>query len=195
MSVYHSIRSSQAGTESFVNLDLGAAAESVAAESPAAPEPLTPEELATLERRRRATSARFDRHAAAESKKVELARKSQMVRALKTLLPIARLMPAPSSPHSSSASRSISRSAAPPWRAPTRCTPIRPRVSGHVARTCSTASWWAVPTTTARAAKARAAKQPPKHTSSVPTGSFTYYQKKKNNHGKNAMKKRGILIN
>lgn len=79
MSVYHSIRSSQAGSESFVNLDLGA--DSVAAsELPARePEPLSPEELATLERRRRATSARFDRHAAAESKKVELARKSQMV--------------------------------------------------------------------------------------------------------------------
>lgn len=99
MSVYHSIRSSQAGSESFVNLDLGA--DSVAAsELPARePEPLSPEELATLERRRRATSARFDRHAAAESKKVELARKSQMVSRDTILLCICSANPPPPSSH------------------------------------------------------------------------------------------------
>lgn len=98
MSVYHSIRSSQAGSESFVNLDLGA--DSVAAsELPARePEPLSPEELATLERRRRATSARFDRHAAAESKKVELARKSQMVSKETILICICSANPSPPSP-------------------------------------------------------------------------------------------------
>lgn len=76
MSVYHSIRSSQAGTESFVNLDLGAAESTAEPE----PEPMTPEEQAQLERQNRATSARFDRHHAAEQKKIELARRSLMVR-------------------------------------------------------------------------------------------------------------------
>lgn len=85
MSVYHSIRSSQAGTESF--LDLGAA-ESTAAEPEPEPESPSQEEQAQLERQNRATSARFDRHHAAEQKKIELARRSLMVRLLSRWMPI-----------------------------------------------------------------------------------------------------------
>ncbi|KAM8710206.1 hypothetical protein ACLKA7_016922 [Drosophila subpalustris] len=71
MSVYHSIRSSQAGTESFVNLDLGAAA---AASQPVEPEP---EPVQAAVQQQRSNSARFDRHAAAELKQQTLARHSQ----------------------------------------------------------------------------------------------------------------------
>ncbi|XP_017864085.1 PREDICTED: hormone receptor 4 isoform X2 [Drosophila arizonae] len=69
MSVYHSIRSSQAGTESFVNLDLGSAA---------VPEPEPePAQPAAAVQQPRSHSARFDRHAAAELKQQTLARQSQ----------------------------------------------------------------------------------------------------------------------
>ncbi|XP_034480561.1 uncharacterized protein LOC117786424 isoform X1 [Drosophila innubila] len=71
MSVYHSIRSSQAGTESFVNLDLGAAETS----QPAEPE-AEPVQAAAVQQQR-SNSARFDRHAAAELKQQTLARHSQ----------------------------------------------------------------------------------------------------------------------
>jgi len=73
MSVYHSIRSSQAGTESFVNLDLGAAESS----QPDEPEP-EPVQAAAVQQQR-SNSARFDRHAAAELKQQTLARHSQKV--------------------------------------------------------------------------------------------------------------------
>ncbi|KAH8365876.1 hypothetical protein KR093_006742 [Drosophila rubida] len=75
MSVYHSIRSSQAGAESFVNLDLGAA---VTVELPQPAEPAEPEPVAqAVVQPPRSHSARYDRHAAVELKQQTLARHSQ----------------------------------------------------------------------------------------------------------------------
>ncbi|XP_060653194.1 uncharacterized protein LOC133840803 isoform X2 [Drosophila sulfurigaster albostrigata] len=75
MSVYHSIRSSQAGTESFVNLDLGAA--TVELPQPAEPEPEPLATQAASVQQQRSHSARYDRHAAVELKQQTLARHSQ----------------------------------------------------------------------------------------------------------------------
>ncbi|XP_022223420.2 uncharacterized protein LOC111074791 isoform X1 [Drosophila obscura] len=78
MSVYRSIRSTQEGTESFVNLDLG-----VPAEAPQQEE-LLQQEVAELEpeqaqalHEQRPNNARFDRHAATQLKQETLARQSQ----------------------------------------------------------------------------------------------------------------------
>ncbi|XP_017844274.1 uncharacterized protein LOC108600942 isoform X2 [Drosophila busckii] len=73
MSVYHSIRSSQAGTESFVNLDLAAAEATESAAAVATPQAAT----VAVSQSQRSHSARYDRHAAAELKQQTLARQSQ----------------------------------------------------------------------------------------------------------------------
>ncbi|XP_015043730.2 transcription activator MSS11 isoform X2 [Drosophila pseudoobscura] len=77
MSVYRSIRSTQEGTESFVNLDLGVAAEAPQSEL-AQQEAAEPEQAqAQALHEQRPHSARFDRHAAAQLKQETLARQSQ----------------------------------------------------------------------------------------------------------------------
>ncbi|KAH8360660.1 hypothetical protein KR200_011698 [Drosophila serrata] len=80
MSVYRSIRSTQEGTESFVNLDLGLSselqAEPEAAVEEAEPE-AEPEPQSQVLREQRNNSARYDRHAAAQLKQQTLARQSQ----------------------------------------------------------------------------------------------------------------------
>ncbi|XP_020816097.1 histone-lysine N-methyltransferase trithorax isoform X2 [Drosophila serrata] len=80
MSVYRSIRSTQEGTESFVNLDLGLSselqAEPEAAVEEAEPE-AGPEPQSQVLREQRNNSARYDRHAAAQLKQQTLARQSQ----------------------------------------------------------------------------------------------------------------------
>lgn len=74
MSVYRSIRSTQEGTESFVNLDLGVSAEVPQVE----PEPeAEPEARGQALQEQRSHSARCDRHAAAQLKQQTLARQSQ----------------------------------------------------------------------------------------------------------------------
>ncbi|XP_034121046.1 transcription factor SPT20 homolog isoform X2 [Drosophila guanche] len=87
MSVYRSIRSTQEGAESFVNLDLGVAAEAPQTELQEAAElelalELEPEQAQVQVQARalheqRPNSARFDRHAAAQLKQEALARQSQ----------------------------------------------------------------------------------------------------------------------
>ncbi|KAH8235036.1 hypothetical protein KR032_007949 [Drosophila birchii] len=81
MSVYRSIRSTQEGTESFVNLDLGLSAElpQLQADPEAEPE-VEPEPQSQVLREQRNNSARYDRHAAAQLKQQTLARQSQKVR-------------------------------------------------------------------------------------------------------------------
>ncbi|XP_017053361.1 neurogenic protein mastermind isoform X2 [Drosophila ficusphila] len=74
MSVYRSIRSTQEGTESFVNLDLGVSAE-VPQEDPE-PE-AEPQDQRQALQEQRSPNARFDRHAAAQLKQQSLARQSQ----------------------------------------------------------------------------------------------------------------------
>ncbi|KAH8286371.1 hypothetical protein KR054_007984 [Drosophila jambulina] len=82
MSVYRSIRSTQEGTESFVNLDLGLSAElpqlqaDPEAGEEAEPE-AEPEAQSQALREQRNNSARYDRHAAAQLKQQTLARQSQ----------------------------------------------------------------------------------------------------------------------
>ncbi|KAH8286876.1 hypothetical protein KR018_003577 [Drosophila ironensis] len=78
MSVYRSIRSTQEGTESFVNLDLGVAAEVPQVEPQPEPEsdPEAPQQSQALQQQR-TNSARCDRHAAAQLKQQTLARQSQ----------------------------------------------------------------------------------------------------------------------
>ncbi|KAH8324006.1 hypothetical protein KR074_005969 [Drosophila pseudoananassae] len=74
MSVYRSIRSTQEGTESFVNLDLGVSAEVPQVE----PEPeAEPDARGQAMQEQRSHSARCDRHAAAQLKQQTLARQSQ----------------------------------------------------------------------------------------------------------------------
>ncbi|KQS43587.1 uncharacterized protein LOC6544205 isoform X1 [Drosophila erecta] len=76
MSVYRSIRSTQEGTESFVNLDLGVSAE--VAQQREEPEPeAEPQDQRQPLQEQRAPNARFDRHAAAQLKQQTLARQSQ----------------------------------------------------------------------------------------------------------------------
>ncbi|EDV95623.1 alpha-protein kinase 1 isoform X1 [Drosophila grimshawi] len=83
MSVYHSIRSSQAGTESFVNLDLGAAElqqpePQLEPEQAPVPAPVQGQVQAqTVLRQPSSNSARFDRHAALQLKQQTLAREGQ----------------------------------------------------------------------------------------------------------------------
>ncbi|BFF98212.1 uncharacterized protein DMAD_06439 [Drosophila madeirensis] len=85
MSVYRSIRSTQEGTESFVNLDLGVAAEApqtelqqeLAAELELEPEQAQVQVQARALHEQRPNSARFDRHAAAQLKQETLARQGQ----------------------------------------------------------------------------------------------------------------------
>ncbi|XP_043648383.1 uncharacterized protein LOC122616870 isoform X2 [Drosophila teissieri] len=77
MSVYRSIRSTQEGTESFVNLDLGVSAEVPQQREEPEPQAEEPQEQRQVLHERRATNARFDRHAAAELKQQTLARQSQ----------------------------------------------------------------------------------------------------------------------
>ncbi|XP_070141300.1 uncharacterized protein TP53INP isoform X2 [Drosophila kikkawai] len=82
MSVYRSIRSTQEGTESFVNLDLGLSAElpQLQADPEGAEEAepeAEPEAQSQALREQRNNSARYDRHAAAQLKQQTLARQSQ----------------------------------------------------------------------------------------------------------------------
>ncbi|XP_034658183.1 uncharacterized protein LOC117894960 isoform X2 [Drosophila subobscura] len=85
MSVYRSIRSTQEGTESFVNLDLGVAAEApqtelqeeLPAELELEPEQAQVQVQARALHEQRPNSARFDRHAAAQLKQETLARQGQ----------------------------------------------------------------------------------------------------------------------
>ncbi|XP_044313627.1 uncharacterized protein LOC108052045 isoform X2 [Drosophila rhopaloa] len=77
MSVYFSIKSTQEGTESFVNLDLGVSAE-VPPQQREDPEPeAEPQDQRQVLQERRSHNARFDRHAAAQLKQQTLARQSQ----------------------------------------------------------------------------------------------------------------------
>ncbi|KAH8379068.1 hypothetical protein KR009_002959 [Drosophila setifemur] len=77
MSVYRSIRSTQEGTESFVNLDLGVSAVQQQQQQ-VDPEPVSePEAQNQALREQRSNSARCDRHAAAQLKQQTLARQSQ----------------------------------------------------------------------------------------------------------------------
>ncbi|XP_064542748.1 alpha-protein kinase 1 isoform X1 [Drosophila montana] len=73
MSVYHSIRSSQAGTESFVNLDLGSAEP----EPEPAPVSAVVQQQQQAQQAPRNHNAYFDRHAAEKLKQQTLARQSQ----------------------------------------------------------------------------------------------------------------------
>ncbi|XP_039485914.1 uncharacterized protein LOC120448147 isoform X2 [Drosophila santomea] len=77
MSVYRSIRSTQEGTESFVNLDLGVSAEVPQQREEPEPQAEEPQEQRQVLQEQRATNARFDRHAAAQLKQQTLARQSQ----------------------------------------------------------------------------------------------------------------------
>ncbi|XP_017014283.2 ras-interacting protein RIP3 isoform X2 [Drosophila takahashii] len=79
MSVYRSIRSTQEGTESFVNLDLGVSAEVPPQQQREDPEPedSEPQDQRQALQEQRSHNARFDRHAAAQLKQQTLARQSQ----------------------------------------------------------------------------------------------------------------------
>ncbi|EDW93413.1 uncharacterized protein LOC6532966 isoform X2 [Drosophila yakuba] len=77
MSVYRSIRSTQEGTESFVNLDLGVSAEVPQQREEPESQAEEPQEQRQVLQEQRATNARFDRHAAAQLKQQTLARQSQ----------------------------------------------------------------------------------------------------------------------
>ncbi|XP_030560778.1 uncharacterized protein LOC115762621 isoform X1 [Drosophila novamexicana] len=78
MSVYHSIRSSQAGTESFVNLDLGSAElPQLEPEPEPAPAPVAAVVQQQQQQAPRNHNAYFDRHAAEKLKQQTLARQSQ----------------------------------------------------------------------------------------------------------------------
>jgi len=79
MSVYRSIRSTQEGTESFVNLDLGVSAEVPQQREDPEPE-AEPQDQRQALQEQRSHNARFDRHAAAQLKQQTLARQSQKVR-------------------------------------------------------------------------------------------------------------------
>ncbi|XP_037718409.1 uncharacterized protein LOC119552727 isoform X2 [Drosophila subpulchrella] len=76
MSVYRSIRSTQEGTESFVNLDLGVSAEVPQQREDPEPE-AEPQDQRQALQEQRSHNARFDRHAAAQLKQQTLARQSQ----------------------------------------------------------------------------------------------------------------------
>ncbi|XP_046867972.1 uncharacterized protein LOC6638709 isoform X2 [Drosophila willistoni] len=78
MSVYRSIRPTQEGTESFVNLDLGAAEVSQQQEHESLEDAQAVSEPANIVQEQRSShNARFDRHAAAQLKQQTLARQSQ----------------------------------------------------------------------------------------------------------------------
>ncbi|XP_017071275.1 uncharacterized protein LOC108107953 isoform X1 [Drosophila eugracilis] len=78
MSVYRSIRSTQEGTESFVNLDLGVSAEVPQQQQQDDPEPeAEPQDQRQALQEQRSHNARYDRHAAAQLKQQTLARQSQ----------------------------------------------------------------------------------------------------------------------
>ncbi|XP_068148759.1 uncharacterized protein TP53INP isoform X2 [Drosophila tropicalis] len=78
MSVYRSIRPTQEGTESFVNLDLGAAEVPQQQEHDSLEDSQAVSEPASaVQEQRSSHNARFDRHAAAQLKQQTLARQSQ----------------------------------------------------------------------------------------------------------------------
>ncbi|XP_052845185.1 LOW QUALITY PROTEIN: uncharacterized protein LOC128259335 [Drosophila gunungcola] len=78
MSVYRSIRSTQEGTESFVNLDLGVSSEVPQQQQLEDPEPeAEPQDQHQVLQEQRSPNARYDRHAAAQLKQQTLARQSQ----------------------------------------------------------------------------------------------------------------------
>nr|NP_728992.1 tumor protein p53 inducible nuclear protein, isoform C [Drosophila melanogaster]AAN11602.1 tumor protein p53 inducible nuclear protein, isoform C [Drosophila melanogaster] len=77
MSVYHSIRSTQEGTDSFVNLDLGVSTEVPQQREEPEPEAEPQDQRQALQEQQRAPNARFDSHAAVQLKQQTLARQSQ----------------------------------------------------------------------------------------------------------------------
>lgn len=77
MSVYHSIRSTQEGTDSFVNLDLGVSTEVPQQREEPEPEAEPQDQRQALQEQQRTPNARFDSHAAVQLKQQTLARQSQ----------------------------------------------------------------------------------------------------------------------
>ncbi|EDW50482.1 cell wall protein RBR3 isoform X2 [Drosophila sechellia] len=77
MSVYYSIRSTQEGTDSFVNLDLGVSTEVPQQREEPEAEAEPQDQRQALQEQQRAPNARFDSHAAVQLKQQTLARQSQ----------------------------------------------------------------------------------------------------------------------